>query len=86
MDLDNGFFIVELNSYKDYLNALMGGPWVILGHYLTMQSWNPSFNVVETNVSHMVAWVRFLGMPIEYYNKSVLCVMFEVVGKFMKVD
>ena len=38
VNLDNNYFIVKLNSYKDYLNALMGGPWVVLGHYLTVKS------------------------------------------------
>ena len=34
----------------------------------------------------MVAWVQFLGMSIQYYNKSVLFAISGVVGKFMKVD
>ena len=41
VDLDNDYFIVKLNSHKDYLNAFTGGPWVILGHYLIVQLWNP---------------------------------------------
>ena len=59
---------------------------MILEHYLTVQSWNPSFNMVETNVSFVVAWVRFLGMSIQYYNKSVLRAIFGVVGKFIRMD
>ena len=86
MDLDNDYFIVKLNSYEDYLNALMEGPWVVSGHYLPVQSWSPSFNVAEKTVNSMVALVRFLGMSIQYYNKSVLRAISRVVGKFMKVD
>ena len=59
---------------------------MILGHYLTVQSWNPSFNVAESNVGSVVAWVQFPGMPIQYYNKSVLRAISETVRKFMKVD
>ena len=66
MDLDNDYFIVKLNSYKDYLKALMGGPWVVLGHYLTVQSWSSSFNAAEKNFNSVVAWVHFPGMPTQY--------------------
>ena len=53
---------------------------------MTVQSWSPSFNVTETNANSVVVWVRFPGMPIQYYNKSVLCATSSVVGKFMCVD
>ena len=86
VDLDNDFFIVKLNSHKDYLNAITGGPWVVLGHYLSVQPWSPSFNAVEKDVNCVVAWIRFPSMPIQYYNKSVLPAIDGVVGKFMRVD
>ena len=58
----------------------------MLGHYLTVQPWSPTFNVSEKNVNSVVAWVRFWGMPIQYYYKSVLRAISGVVGKFIRVD
>ena len=43
-------------------------------------------NAAETTVGSEVAWVRFPGMPIQYYNKSVLRAISGVVGNFMWVD
>ena len=60
--------------------------WVVLGHYWTVQPWSPSFNAADKTVGSVVAWVRFPGMPIQYYNKSVLRAISEVVGKFIRVD
>ena len=64
MDLDNDFFIVKLNSHKDFLNAIMGGHWVVSIHYLSVQPWSSSFNVAEKDVNSVVAWIRFPGMLI----------------------
>lgn len=55
----------------------MGGPWSILGHCLTVQSWK--------HASLVVAWIRFSGLPI-HYNESVIRTIARVLGKCMKVD
>ena len=31
-DLDNGYFLVNLENHKDRVNALIKGPWTVLGH------------------------------------------------------
>ena len=89
VDLDNEIFIVKLNSYKDYLNALTGGPWVILGHYLTVQSCNSSFNAAETTIDSVVAWFGFQACRSNttinlFYN--VLRTISGVMGNFVRVE
>lgn len=43
-DLEEGFFIVRFFAEADYMLVLEGGPWVILGHYLSHR------DKMETNV------------------------------------
>lgn len=44
VDLENNFFLIRLQSYEDVEYALTEGPWVIMGHYLTVQPWSPQFD------------------------------------------
>ena len=37
IDLENNYFLVRLHSPEDAVYALTEGPWVIFGHYLTVQ-------------------------------------------------
>lgn len=43
VDLEEGFFVAHLRSRTDYLYVLENGPWIILGHYLTITKWRPFF-------------------------------------------
>lgn len=51
LDLDLGFYLLRFYSKKDYLHVLEGGPWVILGHYLTVSKWKPEFRPSTASIS-----------------------------------
>lgn len=36
-DLEEGYFIVRFFNRNDYLHVFEGGPWLIMGHHLTIQ-------------------------------------------------
>ena len=38
-DLDNGYFLVSLDNHEDRVIVLTKGPWIILGHYYTVELW-----------------------------------------------
>ncbi|XP_055960701.1 uncharacterized protein LOC126667366 [Mercurialis annua] len=86
VDLDNNFFLVRFYSMDDYINALSGGPWVIFGHYLTVQPWNPEFSSDNINATSVTAWVRFPGLPIQYYHNHVLKAIAKTIGNVIKID
>ncbi|KAK8979212.1 hypothetical protein V6N11_009420 [Hibiscus sabdariffa] len=44
MDIENGYFLATCRSHEDYLTALVDGPWMIFGHYLTVEPWSPDFS------------------------------------------
>lgn len=49
LDLEGGFFIARFRSKEDYVRLLEGDPWIVMGHYLSISKWRPSFkpNVEE---------------------------------------
>ncbi|MBA0842579.1 hypothetical protein Goarm_002399, partial [Gossypium armourianum] len=40
MNIDNDYYLAKFESDLDYNNVVSKGPWVIFGHYLTIQSWS----------------------------------------------
>lgn len=36
VDLENNFYLVKFSDSADFTYTLIGGPWVIFSHYLTM--------------------------------------------------
>ncbi|XP_050231775.1 uncharacterized protein LOC126680661 [Mercurialis annua] len=86
IDLENDFFLVKFRSGGDVEAVITGGPWVILGHYLSVQSWKPSFDCFDANIQSIVAWIRLPGMSIQYYNKKVLRFIGQMVGKVIRID
>lgn len=42
-DLECGFFVVRFFSKADYLHVLEGGPWIRMGHYLSVIKWRLNF-------------------------------------------
>ncbi|KAF2289242.1 hypothetical protein GH714_031994 [Hevea brasiliensis] len=66
IDLDNGYCLIKFIIEEDVQRALFGGPWVVMGHYLTVESWNPSFNPTSHLPSKIVAWATLtLGILLK---------------------
>ncbi|XP_050217263.1 uncharacterized protein LOC126668090 [Mercurialis annua] len=86
VDLDNNFFLVRFYSMDDYINAVSGGPWVLFGHYLTVQPWSPSFSSDNTNATAVTAWVRFPGLPFQYYHNHILKAIAKTIGNVIRID
>lgn len=86
MNLDNEYFVVRFKSKVDYTKALSQGPWVVFGHYLTMQPWSPLFSTTQDFSLNMVVWIHFLGFPSVFHKSSVQAAVGEVIGQVFKVD
>ena len=86
VDMENGYFRIHFDHKDDYLHALLGGPWTIYGHYLTVQPWSSKFNTKEKYPSSTVVQVHFSGMPLHYYHKSTLRSIVGVIGTMEKID
>lgn len=85
-ELEGGCYLVRLYCNEDYQKALLGGPWVVLGHYLTVHPWDPELSPFNLEIKHVYGWVRLPSLPFHYYHKSVLRTIGERIGEVLKID
>ncbi|OMP01255.1 reverse transcriptase [Corchorus capsularis] len=81
VDLGMGYFLVRFASTDDLAFAMEEGPWTIFGHYLTVRPWVPDFNPSTATIDSTMVWVRFPGLPMEYYHPRLLMALGNTVGK-----
>ncbi|PNY13535.1 hypothetical protein L195_g010191 [Trifolium pratense] len=86
VDLSHDFYLVTFTSLEDQCRALTEGPWMIYDHYLVVRPWSSNFDPASTTVTKTAVWVRFSGLPIEYYDSRILHFIGNRIGKTVKVD
>ncbi|KAL4282935.1 hypothetical protein GQ457_16G012150 [Hibiscus cannabinus] len=64
IDIENDYFLVKFSARTDYIRVMSDGPWMIFGHYLTVEPWSMDFNPHQTKPCRILAWVRLPGLPI----------------------
>ncbi|XVE64425.1 hypothetical protein DITRI_Ditri07aG0099700 [Diplodiscus trichospermus] len=68
----NALIIKLLVTLDEYEKVLFDAPWVIADHYLVVSRWYPNFDPTSFAVSKLAVWVRFPGLPMEYYDETFL--------------
>jgi hypothetical protein len=53
---------------------------------LAVREWSADFNPAVEYVKSIAVWVRFSGLPIEYYDAKLLHVIGDRIGRSVKVD
>lgn len=81
VDVGNDYFLAKFHSVKDNDWALTGGPWMVFDHYLTIREWEAGFNPYIAGIQKLAAWIRLLGLPMEYYDKKFLKVAGNMIGR-----
>ncbi|KAJ4830111.1 hypothetical protein Tsubulata_001320 [Turnera subulata] len=78
--------MVSFYNKEDRLRVLIDGPWILLGHYLTVEPWRPQFDPTGHKVITIVAWVQLLGLSREYYDCLLLNEVCNEIGQLVRVD
>ncbi|XVF34102.1 hypothetical protein REPUB_Repub18cG0028400 [Reevesia pubescens] len=86
VDLDNGYYCFHFANEMDYNHVLMEGPWVIANHYLIVRRYNPGFRSEEATINSVAAWIRFPGIPLEYYDNEIINKIGYIIGKTLMID
>ncbi|KAK8564737.1 hypothetical protein V6N12_058320 [Hibiscus sabdariffa] len=86
MDIENGYFIVTFRSHLDFLHVLTDGPWLVFGHYLTIEPWAIDFSPAKPYPNKVVAWIRLPGLPITLYKCSLLTKVGNCIDRVIKLD
>lgn len=84
--LDQDYFLAKFESLRDYEFTKFEGPWIILGHYLTMQEWKPNFHPYKNKVKKLLVWARLPALPIEYFEEAFLMKIGKQIGRPVKID
>ncbi|KAK7243144.1 hypothetical protein RIF29_37931 [Crotalaria pallida] len=86
MDVGNGFYVVKFDAEEDREKVMVGGPWMIFDHCLSVQRWDPDFVSPATQVNRTLVWIRFPGLNLMFYDKSFLLGLASAVGVPNRVD
>lgn len=86
VDLGNDYFLVSFSSTEDLSAVLTEGPWLIYDHYLIVREWTPNFDPMSASINKVAVWVRFSGLPLEYYDSKVLTFIGNRIGRTVRVD
>lgn len=78
--------MVRFNSKVEYEYILLGGPWMIVDHYLTVRQWQSNFHPKIASIDKVLIWIRIPNLPIEYYDKNFLLRLGSCIGRPIKVD
>ncbi|XP_019160758.1 PREDICTED: uncharacterized protein LOC109157313 [Ipomoea nil] len=86
IDLVHGYYLAKFESQNDYDHVKLGGPWMLLDHYLVVQEWEPNFNPTSNITRKLLAWIRLPTLPIEYFEDEFLMKIGRQLGRPIKVD
>ncbi|XP_072053952.1 uncharacterized protein [Arachis hypogaea] len=86
IDMNHDYFLVRFLNKEDYAHALMGGPWMITGHYLIVQHWRPFFPSSKGQMKKIAVWIRIPNLPIELCNHHFFVAIGSSFGTMLKID
>ncbi|CAN1161707.1 Putative ribonuclease H protein At1g65750 [Linum perenne] len=85
-DVGWGYYVVRFKTLADQDRACFGGPWMVSDHYIVMQNWRPYFRPEDSSLSTLRVWIRLPGLPLEYFDASVLTTIGNRIGKTIRID
>ncbi|KAL9437499.1 hypothetical protein AB3S75_023378 [Citrus x aurantiifolia] len=86
IDLENNYYLVRFCAARDAMDAMTKGPWIILGHYLTVQPWTPEFDSRTADLNHAIVWIRLPDLAMHLYHQNILQKIGQLVGEVIKFD
>ncbi|XP_072066711.1 uncharacterized protein [Arachis hypogaea] len=86
LDVGFGYFMVKFDACEDREKVMLGGPWLIDGHYVAVKPWDIDFWPCEQSFGSMLVWVRISGLPIWCYQEQAMMRIASAIGVPIKVD
>ncbi|XP_026378409.1 uncharacterized protein LOC113272828 [Papaver somniferum] len=81
-----GFFIIKLKSQEDKDKLFDAEAWIVEHQKLSLLEWYPSFDPQRQKTSHASVWVKFPGLPMEFWLEKTLLSMAKSLGTPIVVD
>ncbi|XP_065634508.1 uncharacterized protein LOC136069677 [Quercus suber] len=86
IDLGNDFFLVKFELKMDLDVVFKGGPWFVGQQFLAIRKWEPEFKAEEATLSSVAVWIRLPGLPIEFYEPTILKKIGRAIGPVLRID
>nr|XP_025665168.1 uncharacterized protein LOC112763806 [Arachis hypogaea] len=86
LDVGFGYFMVKFDACEDREKVMLGGPWLIEGHYVAVKPWDIDFWPCEQSFGSTLVWVRISGLPIWCYQEQAMMRIASAIGVPIKVD
>ena len=83
---DTGFFFFKFSSTIARDEVLEGGPWHIAGQPIILRKWQPGLTLEKEALQCIPIWVKFLKLPMKYWDTKVLCYIARMIGKPLYAD
>ena len=81
-----GFFMLEFDSSKEWMEMVLCGPWFMVSVGLFMLLWNPSFNPQIEMFSLVPLWVWLSNLSLEFQNPNSLEAIGDVLGDNININ
>ncbi|CAN1179094.1 hypothetical protein LINPERHAP2_LOCUS33999 [Linum perenne] len=65
---------------------MFGGSWMVADHYVVCEEWRPYFRPEDSALSKLRVWIRLPGIPLEYFDYSILKRTGDRIGKTVRID
>ncbi|KAL0922787.1 hypothetical protein M5K25_006805 [Dendrobium thyrsiflorum] len=79
-------FLCIFQNLETRDTILKGGPWTVAGNIIALDRWSPSFSIDQMNGLSALIWVRFLKLPLMYWDPSNLARISKMVGDPLWMD
>lgn len=86
MNLDNNFYLVRFGEKEDLERVVTGGPWIVSGHYLSVQPWSSSFSIDKDVIGNQVVWIRLPALPECFYSECLINEIGRLIDPMIKID
>ncbi|XP_072052108.1 uncharacterized protein [Arachis hypogaea] len=86
LDVGFGYFMVKFDAGEDREKVMLGGPWLIEGHYVAVKLWDIDFWPCEKSFGSTLVWVQISGLPIWCYQEQAMMRIASAIGVPIKVD
>ncbi|XP_016186167.1 uncharacterized protein LOC107627863 [Arachis ipaensis] len=73
LDVGFDYFLVKFDHNEDREKVLLGGPWLILGHYIAVKPWSSDFRPCEDSFGDTMIIVDGYEYDVEYECLQLLC-------------
>ncbi len=83
---DHFFFFFKFKGTESLDIVLDGAPWHVWNRPLVLKKWQPNLSLLKEELQKVPLWVRFYGIPLEFWTATGLSYIASAIGKPLHSD